>query len=120
MNIIAAEFNDLISGRTPNFEKTTANYPKIEIRGYDWKNPFKEGVTKDVLDEITLRASTIFNEVTHYEQYTIVVDVNNTPADVVIEQITKKLIEGVECRLTNVYKTYNTKTNEQISEKLPK
>jgi hypothetical protein len=101
MDLITAEFNDMMMGRIPKFEKTTAIYPKLEVQRYDWKQPFKEGGNKHQSDEITLRASTIVDGIPYYEQYTIIIGINDIPVDVLSEHLQKYLIESVKYGLVN-------------------
>lgn len=101
MDIITAEFNDMMSGRIPKFEKPTAIYPKLEVQRYDWKHPHKEGGS-DKPDEITLRACTVVDGIPYYEQYTIITGINDVPADVVSEHLKQRLIESVKHGLANV------------------
>jgi hypothetical protein len=58
-------------------------------------NPFGEGRDDDVVDEITLRASTIAEGTLYYEEYIITTGIDRTPIDVVSESLRSRLIEKI-------------------------
>jgi hypothetical protein len=103
MDIITAEFNNIMSGRIPKFKKTTAEWPKMELQIYNWKIPHKEG-GNDQPDEITLRVSTILYGITYYEKYTIVTGINDVPPDVISVHLQRILTDSVKLGLANAVK----------------
>lgn len=68
-SVIIAEFDDLMSGRIPQWIETTAKYPRLQKEQHHWRQPFKEGGNVGEVDEMTMRISTIMNGHVFSEEY---------------------------------------------------
>jgi len=68
-SLIIAEFDDMMSGRIPNYPEIIAKYPKLQKDQHYWKQPLKEGGNVDDFDEFHMRIGTIYKNKVFYKEY---------------------------------------------------